>query len=73
MRARCVKKGKRFRDNVWTDWKLEYEGHRRYTNYCEKAGIDAAFFKIEDQARDWPAVDAYFSKIFCRLWNARNK
>ncbi len=73
MRARCEKKGKRFRDDYWNAYKLEYECHRRYINYCEKSGIKAAYFLIEDQARDWPAVDEYFSTVFRRLHNARVK
>lgn len=75
MRARCEAKGKRFRDDYWKLDKLAYESSRRYLTFAKK-NLDPKqirHFKIEDRVRDWPAVDEFFSEVFCRLWNKRSK
>jgi hypothetical protein len=72
LRARCEVKGKRFRDDYWDQWKLGYEASKRYLNFAAKnlTPEQVKHFEINDQARDWPAVDDYFGALFRRLHNA---
>lgn len=71
LRARCEAKGKQFREDYWDQWKLEYESTRRYLNFAAKNLMkeQVRHFVIEDQARDWQAVDAYFGVLYRRLHN----
>ncbi len=69
MRARCLAKGKRFRDDYWTQDKLAYECSRRYLSWVAKhfEGREVHYFEIEDQARDWPKVDECFDRLYRRM------
>lgn len=71
LKARCEAKGKKFRDDYWTEWKCDYEAQRRYLNFAAKNLRPEQYrvFTIEDQARDWPAVDDYFGTLYRRLHN----
>jgi molybdopterin-guanine dinucleotide biosynthesis protein len=71
LRARCAKKGKRFRADYWDQWKLGYESAARYLNFASKNlnPAQVRHFVIEDQARDWPAVDTYFGQLYRRIYN----
>jgi hypothetical protein len=69
LRERCARKGKTFNSGYWTKDKLEYESHHRYTNLVGKLGLEAQQFFIENQSRDWPAVDEYFGSLFRRMNN----
>lgn len=72
LRARCLKNNKKFRADYWDEWKLGYESSKRYLNFAAKnlSPDQYKVFEIEDQARDWPAVDAYFGTLYRRLYNA---
>lgn len=71
LRARCEAKGKKFRDDYWDQKKLDYEASKRYLNFATKNLPTSQYkiFTIEDQARDWPAVDEYFGKLYRELHN----
>jgi hypothetical protein len=71
LRERCARKGKPFNNDYWTKDNLEYESHLRYTNLVGKLGLETSCkqFFIEDQARDWSAVDEYFGSLFRRMNN----
>lgn len=71
LRARCEAKGKRFRDDYWDQWKLDYESSRRYLNFAAKnlRPEQVRHFEIKDQARDWPVVDEYFGSLYRRMHN----
>jgi hypothetical protein len=58
LRARCEKKGKTFRADYWTRWKLEYEGMKRYPNSFRKNGIKPQTFAID---KDYKVCDAMAS------------
>ncbi len=75
MVARCLLKGKKFRYDYWTDFKLGYESHTRYINYARKNLTQhrVIYFKVEDKAKDWPAIDECFTKLFREYWNRRDK
>lgn len=56
----------------WTPRRLDYECNGYLLNYVKKrTDLDVKHFIIEDRERDWPVVDAYFQKVFVRLWNRR--
>jgi hypothetical protein len=71
LRDRCKRNNKKFNEKYWDQWKLDYESHRRYLNYAAKrlSASQWKHFVIEDQARDWLAVDDYFGSLFRRLHN----
>jgi hypothetical protein len=75
LRARCEKKGKKFREDYWDEWKLSYESSRRYINFASKNLRPEQYkvFQIEDQARDWLVVDAYFGSIYRKMNNELNR
>lgn len=75
LRGRCERNGKKFNEKYWTKDKLDYESHRRYLNYAAKRLTPGQWhhFWIEDQARDWPAVDECFGRLFRKLWNQRHR
>lgn len=54
LRARCEKKGKTFRADYWTRWKLEYEGMKRYPNSFRKNSITPKTYAID---RDYKVCD----------------
>jgi len=71
MRDRCLRLGKRYREDYWTQVKLTYECHRRYVNFVGRV-LDPSqvrYFVIADQARDWPAVDEAFARLFRQVHN----
>jgi hypothetical protein len=70
MRARCRRKGKRFRDDCWGRKMLEGESSRRYLSFAARTPAGVKVFEVNDQARDWPAVDEYFGRLFRRIHNA---
>lgn len=71
LRARCAANGKKFAEDYWDDRKLAYEGSARYRNAATKflQPHQYRFFTIEDQGRDWPAVDEHFGTLYRRLHN----
>lgn len=75
MRARCEAKGKKYRADYWVHSRLEYECCGRYVNFAQKnlAKSQYTIFELNDQERDWPAVDEYFYTLFRKLHNVRTK
>lgn len=71
IRARCDAKGKRFRDDFWTEKVLRGESSRRYINFGAKYVDEGHLVHkvIEDQARDWPVVDEAFYRLFRKVHN----
>jgi deoxyadenosine/deoxycytidine kinase len=71
MRARCERRGKRFRDDYWNPGKLEYESGRRYRNWVAKnlRPSDVVLFEIRDQAADWATLDERVAAVIRRLHN----
>jgi hypothetical protein len=71
LRARAARLGKKFNEPYWDDDRCGYEARRRLDN-CAARHLrpgQMASFKIDDYARDWPAVDAYFGSLFRKLHN----
>lgn len=71
MQSRCDAKGKKYRSDYWDYKKLEYESRRRLANAITNYHITCPVieFFIEDQTKDWVHVDAYFCKVFRKLYN----
>jgi hypothetical protein len=46
LQARCLKKGKRFREDYWVERALIYEGQRRYVNMAKDYFPNATFWPI---------------------------
>lgn len=72
LRARCERNNKKFNEKYWDERLLEYESNRRFINFAQKNLAPTQFkhFVINDQARDWPAVDEYFGRVYRQLNNA---
>lgn len=70
-RERVKRLGKTFKEDYWTPRKMGYESAVRYLNFAQKNWSPQQYrhFNIEDQARDWPAVDAHFGALYRRLNN----
>lgn len=71
MRQRCAAKNKKYREEYWTQVKLSYESSRRYTNFVSAKHLAHEEFWVNDQERDWPAVDRHFAKLYRQLHNNR--
>lgn len=71
LQARCKRNNKKYNATYWDMRKLTYESRVRYVNAAAKflTPDQAHWFTIEDQARDWPAVDEYFGKLYRKLHN----
>jgi deoxyadenosine/deoxycytidine kinase len=71
IRNRCERSNKKYRADYWTESKLGYESHRRYLNFASTYlhPSQVHHFTIRDQAKDWPAVDRCFIRIFAKLHN----
>lgn len=72
MIERCEKRGKRFKEQSWSDRVLDYESLRRYSNFLDRTGYQGTVLTINDRS-DWHAADEYFYGIYRQLWNGRNR
>lgn len=71
LKERCGRVGKKYRVDYWTKERLGYEASRRYKGFAAKhPEMSCRVFEVNDYERDWPAVDAYFSKAYRSLHNA---
>lgn len=72
MQDRCAKRDKEFREDYWTDKKLEYESYNRFNNLRVKHwsgwNVDFKEFKIVDY-NDWRKIDFHFIKLAYRYLN----
>ena len=59
MMARCARKGKTFRADYWSMWKLEYEGMKRYPNYFRKRYIKTQNFTMDLEYKVCEEIEKY--------------